>query len=122
MLNSSKQMSGGDDVVFSAAAASEHNNGHATCTSRHSGSKPILHEALSMDDIIQDKTTNFTASSSNVFKWTTFLLLGGMSTSLGYMETLVINYRLHVLFELECIILSTNSNESREKDNTWPIG
>jgi len=78
MLNSSKQMSGGDDVVFSAAAASEHNNGHATCTSRHSGSKPILHEALSMDDIIQDKTTNFTASSSNVFKWTTFLLLGGI--------------------------------------------
>ncbi|KAL7497584.1 hypothetical protein ACHAWT_005788 [Skeletonema menzelii] len=64
-------------------------DGHATtsCTSRHSssgngsgsGSKPILHEALSMDNrtSIQDKTTG--SAQSDVFKWTTFLLLGGIT-------------------------------------------
>ncbi len=62
--------------------ALEHNNGHTTCTSsRHSGndSKPTLHEALSMDDkSIQNKTKVFFARSSDAFKWTAFLLLGGI--------------------------------------------
>lgn len=80
------------DVVFSAALE---RNGHnyTTCTSRHSqlseneskissvhngDGKPILHEALSMDRLEGKTQQNFSAQSSDAFKWAMFLLLGGI--------------------------------------------
>lgn len=64
---------------YSPRACTSRHSQHSDNESKISSRKPVLHEALSMmDDVMADKATNFSHQSSDVFKWTTFLLLGGI--------------------------------------------